>query len=180
MKKPSISELLKLLDKPALLNWANKQGLAGIDISKARKKWQSDGNSIHDQIDRYFKNGEPFLEKETETRCLLSMIGKEVIKTEVSFETEWFTGRYDMLCQEDVRRRIIDFKSNQKGIYLENKLQLVAYSMYEPCECFSIISVPDFTEIKVEIQDREPFIEILKALSIIYTNKNLIEYGEGN
>jgi len=41
MKKPSVTELLRILDKPALLNWANKQGLLGIDISVKRKEWLS-------------------------------------------------------------------------------------------------------------------------------------------
>lgn len=177
MKKPSISELLKLLDKPALLNWANKQGLAGIDITKARKEWQNNGTSLHAQIEGYVKHKEPFLNESHTVAFDNFMKGKSVIDLEVAFETEWFTGRYDMICHDGGSIRMIDFKSNQKGIYIENKLQLIAYSMYQKCDCFSIVSIPDFIQIDVEIKDRKPYEEILKSLSTIYTNKKILEYA---
>jgi len=174
MKKPSVTELLKILDKPALLNWANKQGLLGIDISIARKKWLNDGTSIHSQIENYLLNGVPFLDSSTQAVFENFIENKEVIAVEKQIETDWFTGRIDFKFKMDGFVYVSDWKSNQRGIYIENKLQLVAYGMAEPCDKYCIISVPDFTLIQVEIPDAIPYIEILKALTIIYQNKQLI------
>lgn len=43
MKKPSVTMLIDLLAKPALIDWANKQGLLGVDIKDLRKKAKSSG-----------------------------------------------------------------------------------------------------------------------------------------
>lgn len=176
MKKPSVTELTKILDKPALLNWANKQGLLGIDISIARKKWLNDGTSIHSQIENFIKNGVPFLESSTQFMFENFFKDKSIEFVEKQIETDWFTGRIDIGLLYNNCFYICDFKSNQKNVYIENKLQLVAYGMAERCEKYAIISVPDFTLIPVEIPDTKPYEEILKALSIIYTNKELVKW----
>jgi len=176
MKKPSVTELTKILDKPALLNWANKQGLLGVDISVARKKWLNDGTSIHSQIENYIKNGVPFFD--SATQCVFeNFISDKIIECiEKEIETEWFTGRLDIKLNINGISFICDFKSNQKSVYIENKLQLVGYGMAEKCDKYAIISVPDFTFIPVEIQDTKPYEEILKALSVIYINKELVKW----
>jgi len=174
MKKPSVTELLKILDKPALLNWANKQGLLGIDISVKRKEWLNNGTSNHAQIENYLLNGTPFLDSSTQLVFENFLQNKQVIEIEKQIETEWFVGRMDFKFKMNGLVYVSDFKSNQKGIYIENKLQLVAYGMAEKCDKYCIISVPDFTIIPVEIPDEKPYIEILKALTIIYQNKQLI------
>ena len=51
MKKPSVTQLLDLIAKPALISWANKQGLMGIDTSEKRKKILLNGTSLHSQIE---------------------------------------------------------------------------------------------------------------------------------
>lgn len=175
MKKPSVSELLALLDKPALLNWANQQGLKGINIQKERSKWLKSGLSIHSQIEHYIKDRVPFLNIEDQERFLNFIKDKEIISFETKIETEWFQGRYDIKLKWNDKVYIMDFKSNQKAIYLENKLQLIAYSMAENCDSFAIVGVPNFNIVEVEIQDREPYIEIIKSLSNIYKYKKQIE-----
>jgi len=174
-QKPSVTELTKLLDKPALLNWANKQGLQGIDINVSRKKYQSDGTSIHKQIEDFHILKTPFLNPEHEANYLKFIEDKEIIYIEQKVETDWFTGRLDCVLKFGDKRYIVDYKSNQSGVYLENKLQLVAYSMALHCDSFAIVSVPDFKFIEVSIPDRKPYIEIIKALSIVYQNKKIIE-----
>ena len=173
-KKPSVSELLSLLDKPALLNWANQQGLKGIDIKESRKKYLSDGVSIHKQIENYQTRNMPFEDSSIEELFKNFISDKEVLDLEKSIETEYFIGRYDSKIKYNGFTYIIDYKSNQKNIYLENKLQLVAYAMADPCDKFAIVSVPDFTFIEVDLEDTKPYEEILKSLSNIYKNKLLI------
>ena len=175
IKKPSISELLKLLDKPALLNWANKQGLLGVDISKERKKWMSDGTSLHKQIELYHNNKTPF-ENPTHQKIYDNFISdKEVLNTEKDLECDYFTGRYDMRLKWNDKIYLIDFKRKQKYLYFENKLQLVAYSMCEECDSFAVIGIPDFNVLPFELIDRNPYIEIIKSLSNIYRYKKEIE-----
>jgi len=176
MKKPSVTELLKLLDKPALLGWANKQGLLGVDISEKRKVSLSQGNSIHNEIELHFKQNKPF-ENEEIGMCYSRFVSnKNILAVEKDIETEYFTGRIDSIIEYDNRKFIIDYKRSKGKVYLENKLQLVAYSMAEECDSFAIVVVPNFTFIEVQIKDRKPYEEILKSLSNIYNQKQLLNY----
>jgi hypothetical protein len=169
--KPSVTDLLKLLDKPALLSWANKKGLEGIDISKERSKWLNAGTSIHSQIENYIKNGDPFISEIDQSYFDCFIFDKEILGLECKIETEWFTGRYDIKVKWMDKVYIMDFKNKSKKIYFENKLQLIAYAMAEPCDCFAIVSVPSFTVMNFNVKDRKPYEEILKNLSNIYKLK---------
>lgn len=174
MKKPSVTELIALLDKPALLKWANQKGLEGIDISKERSKWLGAGLSIHSQIEGYVKSGTPFISKDDELRFCDFLKDKDIISYETDIETEWFVGRYDMKIKWKDKTYIIDFKNNAKRVYFEHKLQLVAYSMADPCDAYAIVSVPSFTVMNIKIENIEPYHEIMKSLSSIYTHKQTI------
>lgn len=178
MSKPSITELLKILDKPALVYWANQQGLQGVDIKKERPKWLSKGTSIHKQIEEFIKKGTQFINIEDQNRYLDFIKDKEILGLESSIETEWFTGRFDLKMKWNNKIYLVDFKNNHKNIYLEDRLQLVGYSMVEKCDSFAIVSVPDFRILNFKIENRKPYEDILKALSIIYTSKNQIENGK--
>ena len=50
IKKPSVTELVKLLDVPALMNWANRIGLEGISLKDYRNKESKESVSIHKLI----------------------------------------------------------------------------------------------------------------------------------
>jgi len=170
--KPSVTELLRLLDKPALLNWANKQGLRGIDINEERSKWLNAGSSIHNQIESFIKNGECFINKEAQLNCIKFLSDKEILGLENNIETEWFTGRYDIKVKWNDKIYLMDFKNKSKRIYFENKLQLIGYGMAEECDSFAIVSVPSFKVMNFKVENRVPYEEILKCLSKIYTLKS--------
>lgn len=175
--KPSVTDLIKLLDKPALLNWANKIGLQGIKLEEYREKSKKDGTSIHKQIEMYIKDNIPFENKLHQLEFDRYFSNKKIISIESNIETEWFKGRQDIRIEFNNRQYICDFKSNQNYIYFENKLQLIAYRMAENCDGLGIISVPDFKFIPVIINDYKPYEEILKLLSNIYKLKKEIENG---
>ncbi len=175
MKKPSISELIGLLDKPALLKWANKQGLAGIDISTKRKEWLNDGTGIHNQIEDYVRDGKPFLNPDTQANFVNFMSDKKVLCIEKKIETDYFTGRCDIKLEWKGRSYLVDWKKSAKGIYFENKLQLIAYSMAEPCDSFAIVCYPEFRMMNFSPLDRQPYIDIIKALSQVYKCKKMLE-----
>jgi hypothetical protein len=173
--KPTVTELLKLLDKPALLKWANQQGLKGIDIDKERGKWLNAGTSIHSQVESFIRKGEPFISDVDQSYFKVFISDKEILGLENKIETEWFTGRYDIKVKWKDKIYIMDFKNKSKRIYFENKLQLIAYGMAEPCDSFAIVSVPTFTVMNFKVEDRKPYEEILKCLSRIYTLKSEID-----
>jgi hypothetical protein len=173
MKKPSVSNLISLLDKPALLHWANNLGLKGKKLSDERKKWLSRGTSIHSQINNFITNGVRLDSEEDQNSLNRFLKDKEVIDSEVSIETEYFVGRYDIRFRYNDRVAIGDFK-NGGGTYFETKLQLVAYSMAVNCDDLFVINTPKFLIEETHIKNRGPFVEILKSLSKIYYLKQEI------
>lgn len=173
IKKPSVSQLLALLDKPALLNWANKQGLKGIDISKERGKWLSAGTSFHKQIELFYLEKKPFESLEVQSLFEDFLKDKTIIDFEKKIETDFFIGRYDSKLIYNNKKYIIDFKSSN-GIYFENKLQLAAYGMAEDCDGYAIVNIPSFTWQEVVIEDKKHYENILKSLSLIYSSKQLL------
>lgn len=169
MKKPSVTELLDLLAKPALLGWANKLGLQGIDIREKRKASLAKGTSIHAQIEAFCKGNESAFEREMDREQFLRMMdGRRVCSVEKEIETEWFVGRYDAKFDCENGPCIVDYKRGFKGkVYLENKLQLVAYTMADPGD-MAIVGVPGFVFVPVEIMDRRPYEQILIKLSELF------------
>jgi hypothetical protein len=52
---PGCSTVAGVLDKPALVGWANKQGLAGIDTTIKVKKLADAGTLAHAMVENYFQ-----------------------------------------------------------------------------------------------------------------------------
>lgn len=169
--KPTVTELLKLLDKPQLLKWANKIGLDGVSLDEYRRQSTTKGTSIHNQIEYYNKFKTPFEDKEAQARYDFLMKDKKVLKFEEVLEGDLFKGRMDI--QLDYMGKIYncDFKSSS-GIYLENVLQLTAYKMIAPCDFIAVIQIPEMIFKPIySIQDFTPYENILRALTSIYKNK---------
>lgn len=140
MRKPSVTELLDLLAKPALISWANKQGLAGIDVAAARKQAKTEGLSLHEQIER--KTFDDPLHQYNFERF---MADKELLDQEVQIETEWFVGRYDARVRWRDQIWMIDYKkASRPTVYFEHRLQLAAYGMGAAADRFGIVAVPGF------------------------------------
>jgi len=176
-RKPSISKLLALLDKPALLYWANKIGLQGISLDDHRAKSKSDGNKLHNEIMHYCKEKTPFSDLEIQKRFenFLSKNGIEIISVEQSVENDYFQGRYDVKIKYRGKIYICDYKSSDK-VYFENELQLMGYRMCEEnCE-LAVIHIPDFKISLIDTSKSEEYETILMALSLIYECKYKIEF----
>lgn len=171
MRKPSVTKLVDMLDKPALVRWANRQGLLGIDIDKERQRTKAAGTSMHEQIETG-----AFVEQAHARNFGRFMEGKEILRSEGAVETEWFVGRYDCKMRVDGLDYIIDYKSSQ-AMYFETRLQLVAYAMAEPCDRLAMVSVPDFYMIEANMADRAKYEDILIALAKIYALRWQIEHA---
>ena len=176
MKKPSVTQLLDLLSKPALIGWANRLGLQGVDIKEKRRASLAKGKSLHKQIERVSLGTGDFDSETNQIRFDELMVNKSIIGVEQKIETEWFIGRYDsMILDENGQCWVVDYKSGFKGrVYLENKLQLIAYTMAIPAD-MAIISIPQFQFIPVAVPDRKPYENMLIKLSEIYWLKKEIK-----
>jgi hypothetical protein len=177
VKKPSVSELVDLLAKPALITWANKMGLQGIDVKQKRKKSLANGSSLHAQIDGFCKGTSDFEDESYRQRFQNFLSDKVLIDSEVDIETEWFVGRYDAKIRQDDCEYIIDYKSGFKGkIYLEQKLQLVAYAMANKQSVnLAIVAIPQFVLVPVQIKNFELYKNMLITLSNLYYIKKEID-----
>lgn len=178
MKKPSVTELTEMLAKPALIKWANKLGLQGIEVAEKQARGRSRGSSLHAQIEAYCKGSGGFERDMDRQQFDNLMQDKTILEVERSIETEWFVGRYDARIDFGGVEYIIDYKSGFKGkIYLENKLQLIAYSMFQPSE-MAIVAIPQFHFFPIEIKNREPYEQMLIKLSELYQLKKEIDRAE--
>jgi hypothetical protein len=168
MKRPSVTNLTGMLDKPALMKWANRIGLEGVSLDEYRLKSTSHGKQLHKAIEDYLIHGKDFENYLFGDRFKSFMSDKELIGVEQSVGNEHFMGRYDIKLKHNGVVYICDFKSNHKRVYFENILQLAAYRMADGCDKIAVISIPDLNVFPIEIEDFTPYERVLVNLSEIY------------
>jgi hypothetical protein len=166
--KPSVSKLIDMLNKPALIKWANKMGLEGINVGTFKESARERGSKRHKIIED-FTQGVLCEDEEMNQRMIAFFSDKKIIDTEVAFETDYFTGRYDVRLIWKEFTFICDYKSSRR-VYFENKLQLAAYKMAVPCEKLAVIHFPDLVFDPVDI-DMEKYSQFLIKLSELYQLK---------
>lgn len=172
--KPSVTKLIEMLDKPALLKWANKLGLQGVKLDDYRSQKQTEGTDYHLAIENYLKFKMLSGDDQVDSAMEKFFSDKVILEVEKSFETEYFVGRYDCKLMWKDFTFICDFKSNQKGIYFENRLQLAAYVMAEPKTHPAIVHLPTFLFHPVTIE-QNLYSEFLVTLSKLYQLKSIID-----
>lgn len=169
MKKPSVTELIKLLDVPALINWANRIGLEGISLKDYRKKSGNEGKAVHKAIENDFKHG---IKYENE-KFQLFKSKYEVVQVEPQIECEHYTGRADVLLKDkfDITF-LLDFK-NADTIYFEQIIQLVAYKRILKPDRIGIVNSTSFNETVIDLTEfqEKQYTNILSALVLIYNSK---------
>ena len=140
VRVPGVTTILGVLNKPALVKWANNLGLQGIDSSKYRDGMADIGTLAHQMILSYFKGEDTDTSEYSKSQielaenCLLSFWEWEkghnikVIKAEVPLISEkyGYGGTIDCFCSLDGIATLLDFKTG-KAIYPEMFYQLAAY-----------------------------------------------------
>jgi hypothetical protein len=189
---PSVTTIINLLNKPALVPWANKLGLQGIDVAKYVDKLADVGTLAHQMILDYFKNQKTdFSEYSKEIidkaeNSFLSFLewirGKKIVPTFIEksgVSDGWgFGGTFDFYGIIDKVFTLIDFKTGS-GIYPEMSIQLAAYKTlleydYETpykVEQAMILRVPRTEDEKFEIKvwtNLDKQWEVFKRLLEIY------------
>lgn len=138
---PGATTITGLLNKPALVHWANQLGLQGIDSTKYVDKAAKIGTLIHYLVECHITKQKTELDDYTKTEQEIAQIGfKKYLdweskhKIEPFFNEKGFAsdkykygGTCDFYCCLDGVFTLIDFKSC-KGIYDEQFCQVSAYS----------------------------------------------------
>ena len=140
---PSVTTVLGIIAKPALVKWANNLGLQGIDSTKYVDELATIGTLAHDMILSDLRGEKPSdvtqgMDEHTvgmAENCFISYLswrkGKDVrpvlIEESLTSEIHRFGGRCDFYGDVDGVRTLIDFKTG-KGIWPEHFYQLAAYS----------------------------------------------------
>lgn len=175
-KKPSVSQLLSLLDKPALLSWANKIGLEGKTLLDVRRQNMSAGTNLHKQVERWLINKTPIEDQAYQDSVVNFFADKTIIAVEKQIEHDKFCGRLDVKYQTaNGDTYICDFKTNQSRVYRENKLQLAAYRMSDGCDKVAIISIPEMKLVECNIANFAPYEKTILCLSELYELNQIIQ-----
>ena len=153
VRVPSVTTVLSVLNKPALVPWANKLGLQGIDSTKYVDEKAAIGTLAHEMIQSFihdkiagalFEDNLPIGIEDytdytpnqvTQAKLSFSKFLKwykendiEPILSEQGFISEFyqFGGTIDFLCKLSGKLTLVDFKTC-KAIYSEHFIQLSAY-----------------------------------------------------
>lgn len=137
---PGVTTILSVLNKPALVGWANRLGLQGIDVSRYVDDKAAIGTLAHHLIVTYLEgiasDTSDYTQKQIDKAetCLIKFWDWEhshTLKTlmcERPFvsDTHQFGGTIDWYGELDGKAALIDFKTTS-GVYPEMSYQLAAY-----------------------------------------------------
>ncbi len=141
---PGVTTVLGILNKPALIKWANNMGLKGIDTTKYVDDKADIGTLAHHLIICHLSGEEPDTSDYSKNQinqaenCILSFFEWEkshplkplIMETPCVSELYQFGGTPDIYASlvGDSCNVLIDIKTG-KGIYEEHGYQLAAYKM---------------------------------------------------
>jgi hypothetical protein len=140
---PSVTTILHILDKPALLKWAYECGVQGIDYTKVRDKAADIGTLAHALIlDKIVGATEPSFDKGeyapddlAHAKLLLKAYekwatGKEIlpilVETPFISDEYQYGGTLDLYARIDGVLTLLDIKTSG-GVYAEHFHQVAAY-----------------------------------------------------
>ena len=135
---PSVTTILKILNKPFIAKWANSLGWKRQSYDKVLEESAARGTFVHELLHEYlFKEGKEFdLSDPDKLNFLYENINafKEFLKYnnltpiwgEKSFSTDTYGGTIDLLCDVNGKKTIMDFKTS-KRFYSSHFIQLGAY-----------------------------------------------------
>jgi len=139
---PGVTTILGVLAKPALIGWANRLGLEGIDSTKYVDEKADIGTCCHYLIECDLKGTEPDVSEfspavlDEASNGFLKWLdwksghGLELLGSELSLvsETYRYGGTVDVYCELDSVPTLLDIKTSGSGIWPEMKHQVAAYA----------------------------------------------------
>lgn len=157
---PSVTNIIKVIPKDALIYWANSLGWKRKSVRKELEEAANIGTCVHNYIEKIIKNDKDLLlnlndiERDIrlcyigETRnALLSFLewykinrtNLKAIDIEKSMSGDFYGGTCDMICKYDNKLMIFDFKTSGE-FYFSMFVQLAAYVRLYENETNNIIS----------------------------------------
>lgn len=141
-KVPGVTTITGVMNKPALVIWANRLGLKGIDSSKYTDDLAGVGSLAHNIIECYLKKQEVDYsdytpnQKSLAENAVLKFFSWEkenrfeVIKSELQMVSEKykFGGCCDIYADLNGKKTLIDLKTS-KAIFGEMHTQVSAYAL---------------------------------------------------
>ena len=138
---PGVTTILNVLAKPALVGWANRMGLQGIDTTKYVDSKAEIGTIAHYLIECDLRGEKPDLSEyapiqvSTAENSFLKWLDwksahvLELLKGEEQLVSEQFRygGTIDIYCKLDGVLTLIDIKTSGSGIWPEMRHQVAAY-----------------------------------------------------
>lgn len=141
-KVPSVTEIIKLLNKPELIDWANYMGMKKVKVSKYVDRAAAVGTYVHYLIEKKCKkkkfikiHNDLFTDKELDRviNCTRSFgdwdayYKPKYIKNELRLTSNKFGGTIDCIAEVYGYNYIIDFKTS-KNLYKSHLIQLAGYN----------------------------------------------------
>lgn len=135
---PSVTTILKIIDKPELVGWAHYMGTKNISIESILNKSSHFGNCIHDYLECYFTGGayvplfsewclrEDYKKATNNFKWFIKDKTHNCIMAEVSRSNQLFGGTLDFYGELNGKKMLIDFKTS-KQVYPTYLLQLGGY-----------------------------------------------------
>jgi len=134
---PGATTITGILNKPALVAWANKIGLQGIEVAKYVDELASIGTLIHSMVEHHLKGLKLDLNDYTPNQIDTAENGflkylewekqnhPKLIASELCLVSEEmkYGGTIDAIMEIDGKTTLVDFKSS-KGIFPEHFLQV--------------------------------------------------------
>jgi len=138
---PSVTTALGELNKPALVNWANRLGLQGVDVNKYKDELADVGTLTHYLIMCKLQDEVPDISDYTPTQvelargCFKQYTDWEIknpitpLISEEPFVSEKYQygGRLDLYGVSNSEFLLADFKTSASGIFPEMIYQVAAY-----------------------------------------------------
>ncbi len=189
---PGVTTITGQLNKPALIIWANKLGLQGIDSSKFRDDKAMIGSLAHEMILAHLSKRKPETEDYSKNQIdaaensFLSYLEWEkqhkiiptLTETQEVSEKYRYGGTLDFYGLVDGIPELIDFKTGT-GIYDEMWFQISAYGklITDPIQRYRILNIPRTEDESFEEEVKTDlflhFEAFLKLLDFYYLNKQI-------
>lgn len=167
---PSVTTVLKLLNKPALIGWANYLGFKRTRVTDVLLESANIGTDFHAMVSDW-SEGKTIIGEHYDVAIALFkefLVWAEKnemrpIKSEISMQCDRFGGTIDSICHIGSTVHMLDFKTS-KNIYPSMFLQLAGYSLlckenapetYGRIEKFTILSISEKNGIQTKSMEKK-------------------------
>lgn len=153
---PSVTTIIKIIDKPEIPKWANALGLRNVKYDTYMEERADIGTDFHKMVEDYMSGKEV---KGTHFKESIKMFKRfvvwaknhyyKVFKHEVSLTCDNYGGTFDAIGEIDGVVTLVDYKTS-KVIYPQFFIQLAGYAslikeiepeLYEKIKSFGVITM---------------------------------------